>query len=87
MKTISSSLFGEYKYSWVLLIYWILILVIIFYVKTLHVLQNQSFSSLLLWVMLFLVTATYSLLLIMSLRWLLNFLFVWFLCFGPPDMC
>ena len=74
-KTISSSLFGEYKYCWVILSCWIHILVIIFYVKTLHVLQNQSFSSLLLWVMLFLVTATCSLLLIMSLRWLLNFLF------------
>ena len=33
---------------------------IIFYAETFHVLQNQSFSSLLLWVMLFLVTATYS---------------------------
>ena len=68
MKTISSSLFGEYKYCWVILSCWIHILVIIFYVKTLHVLQNQSFSSLLLWVMLFLVTVTCSLLLIMSLR-------------------
>ena len=42
-KTISSSLFSEYKYSWVILIHWIPILVIISCVKTFYVLQNQSF--------------------------------------------
>ena len=86
MKTISSSLFGEYKYCWVILSLWIHILVIISCVKTLYVLQNQSFSHFVLPVCVFLVTATCSLLIIMSLRWLLNSPFVWFLCFGPPDV-
>ena len=80
--TIYSNLFGEYNYCWVILIRWIPILIIISYVKTFYVLQNQSFFRIV-----FLVTATCSLLLIMSLRWLLNLLFVCFLCFGPPDMC
>ena len=86
MKIIYSNLFGEYNYCWVILIHWIPILINISCVITSYVLQNQSLFRLLLWVMLFLVTATCSLLLIMSLSWLLNFLFVWFLCFEPPDM-
>ena len=86
-KTISSSPLGEYKYCQIILIRWIPILVIISCVKTFYVLQNQSFFPSVPPVCVFLVTATCSLLLIMSLRWLLNLLFVWFLCFGPPDMC
>ena len=86
-KTISSSLFGEYKCCSVILSCWIYILVIASCVKTFYVLQNQSFFPFVPPVCVFLVTATCSLLIIMSLRWLLNLLFVWFLCFGPPDMC
>ena len=74
-KTISSSLFGEYKFSWVILIRWIPILVIISYVKTFYVLQNQSFFRLFFQFCVFLVTVTCSLLQIMSLRWLLIFSF------------
>ena len=86
-KTISSRLFGEYKFSWVILILWIPILVIISYVKTFYVLQNQSFFRLFFQFCVFLVTATCSLLQIMSLRWLLIFSFVRFLYLEPPDMC
>ena len=43
MKTISSSLFSEYKYCQIILSRWIHIFVIISCVKTLYVLQNQSF--------------------------------------------
>ena len=59
-KTIPSICFGEYKCCYMICNSQIHILMIIFYAETFHVLQNQSFSSLLLWVMLFLVTATYS---------------------------
>ena len=85
-KTISSSLFGEYKYCQIILIRWIYILVIASCVKTFYVLQNQLFFLFVPPVCVFLVTATCSLLIFMFLRWLLNLLFVWFLCFGPPDM-
>ena len=48
---------------------------IIFYVETLHVLQNQSFLSFAPAVCVFLVTVTCRLLIIISTRWLLNFVF------------
>ena len=86
-KTIPCSFFSEYKYCYVILSCWIHILVIISCVKAFYVLQNQSFFSFTPTVCVFLVTASCSLLLIMSLRWLLNLSFVWFLCVGPPDMC
>ena len=87
MKTIPSSFFGEYKYCWVILSCWIHILVIIFCLKPFYVLQNQSFFHFIPPVCVFLVTATCSLLVILSTRWLLNFSFVRFLSFGPPDVC
>ena len=48
---------------------------IIFYVETLHVLQNQSFLSFAPAVGVFLVTVSCRLLIIISTRWLLNFVF------------
>ena len=57
-KTIPSSCFGEYKCCYLIWNHQIHILITISCVKTLHVLQNQSFFRLFFWFMLFLVTAS-----------------------------
>ena len=74
-KTIPFIRFREYKCCYVILNSQIHILMIIFYVETLHVLPNQSFLSFVPAVCVFLVTVSCRLLIIISTRWLLNFVF------------
>ena len=71
-KTIPSSCFGEYKCCYLIWNHQIHVLIIVSCVKTLHVLQNQSFFSFAPAVCVFLVTLSCRLLIIISIRWLLN---------------
>ena len=74
-KTIPFIHLREYKCCCLIWNCQIRILITISCVKTLHVLQNQSFLSFAPAVCVFLVTESCRLLIIISTRWLLNFVF------------